>query len=112
MKKLEIEERDVKESAEYQMMSESCKLEEQAVIELIELTGVDVRTFNIKNMEGARYAIGAIQQKGYNISRIEVGGSLGVTYILQRYGESIAQRDVLVTLKIGANVADKTVDVL
>lgn len=84
-----------------------CEMQEHAIIELIELTGFSVHTFNLKNIIGARYAIEAIKEKGYIISQIETDSALYVSYILQRHGETIAQRDVSIKIKVSKEAEDK-----
>lgn len=76
------------------------KMEEEAIIELIYLTGFNTHAFNLKWLEGARYAIKRIKEEGYNIISIETGDISKITYILQRYGKTIARRDVCMKIEI------------
>ena len=91
---------------ESKIVQKLCKMQEQAIIELIGLTGFNVHAFNLKQIEGARHAIEAIKEKGYIISQIETDSALEVLYILQRHGKIIAQRDVSVKIKISNKAED------
>lgn len=77
------------------------KMEEEAIIELINLSGFNTHAFNLKELEGARCVIGRIKEEGYNIISIETGDLSKITYILQRYGKTIARRDVCMKIGIG-----------
>lgn len=48
-----------------------CEMQEQAIIELIELTGFNVPMYNLKQDRGARCAIDTIKVWEYIISQIE-----------------------------------------
>lgn len=80
------------------------EMQEQAIIELIELTGFNIKAYNLKGVIGAHHAIEAIKEKGYLISQIETDNVLEISYILQRHGKIIAQRDVSIKIKLDKKV--------
>jgi hypothetical protein len=85
---------------ESEILQKLCEMQEQAIIELIALTGFDISTLNFKKVVGVLSALDAIKLTGYTISKIETDSALECSYILQRHGEYIAQRDVSVKIKV------------
>jgi hypothetical protein len=83
------------------VISKMCEMEEQAIIELIGLTGFNIHAFNLKGKGGAmRRAITRIKEEGYTITEIGSDNALETSYILERYGKIIARRNISVTLKV------------
>jgi hypothetical protein len=95
---------------ESRIMQKLCEMQEQAIIELIALTGFNISTLKFKEVVGVLSAIDAIKEKGYVISQIETDSALESSYILQRHGEIIAQRDVSVKIKVDNNLEEDRVE--
>jgi hypothetical protein len=77
-----------------------CKMEEQAIVELMELTDMDSTAFDITNLAGARHAVMEMEGKGYKVINISSPSALKTKYILYRDGRYIAHRDVVLNLSI------------
>jgi hypothetical protein len=82
------------------IMQKLCEMQEQAIIELIALTGFSVNALNFKKVIGVLSALDAIKLTGYTIGKIETDSALECSYILQQEGVFIAQRDVSVKIKV------------
>jgi hypothetical protein len=92
---------------ETRIMQKLCELQEQAIKELIALIGFNISAINFKEVEGVLFALEAIKLTGYAISQIETDSALECSYILQRHGKIIAQRDVSVKIKVDNKAEEK-----
>jgi hypothetical protein len=89
-----------KKSTHFPLALKMGEMQNQAVLELIELTGVSSLLNETKTVSRAREVLQKLQEKGYNISELPSGNALKTTYVLEYDGKIIACRDVCINVII------------